>query len=185
MQTQRTVIILLAIIVLMAIEIVYLVLQNRQLRAVVAETTATFNTLQQSQHVPGLTGQDLQGNPLRVHYSADAPRTILVMFSPGCSACKDNTTFWQELFERSASSRFRYLGMCVGTEDDARAYATEHGLTFPILAVTDERLIGAYNGHVLPQTAIVSPEGTIVKSWPGTLDETAKSEVVAGVKNLQ
>lgn len=176
-------IILTLIIFIMGIEIVILAIQNRRLRAVLAETTQ-YQPLQANQQLPALAGSDLNGNPVDIRYGPDAPATLLIWLSPSCHICQENVPFWKRLHAERQSSKFRYLVLCAGTIDEARAYAAQHQLTFPVVSMTDDRLVSAYNGYVLPQTALISPTGSIVNVWPGALDANQQNDVITFLDKL-
>lgn len=169
----------------MAVEILYLVKENHRLQGIVAESSVLYNTLQSKQRVPGVSGEDVSGQQVKLVYSAVSPHTLLMLFSPDCGACQENAAFWQNLTSRPAGDSLRYFGMCVGEPSECARYTAEHGLSFPVIAVTDERLVAAYNGHVLPQTAVVSPEGVIMRSWPGALGEEQQLEVAVELERCR
>jgi len=185
LSSQRTVIVLLVVIVLMAVEILYLIRENHRLQGIVAESSVLYNTLQARQRVPSVEGEDVQGARAELRYSSTAPHTLLMLFSPDCGPCQENAAFWQSLTAVPAGDSLRYFGLCVGGPSACAGYAAEHGLTFPVMAVTDERLAAAYNGHVLPQTAIVSPEGIVLRTWPGALGQEQQQEVTGELERFR
>lgn len=185
MSSQRTVIVLLVVIVLMAVEILYLIKENHRLQGIVAESSAMFNTLQSQQRVPSVEGEDVQGARAELRYSPTAPHTLLLLFSPDCGPCQENGAFWQSLTAAPAGDSLRYFGLCVGDPTECAGYTAEHGLSFPVIAVTDERLAAAYNGHVLPQTAIMSPEGIVLRIWPGALGQEQRQEVTSELERFR
>jgi peroxiredoxin len=162
-------ILLFVIIVIMGAEIVYLTLQNRKLRAAIEDPSNFYRTLQSDQRVPELQSPDISGNQVEIHYSDQSPYTLLIWFSPTCHVCEENLSFWTELLSAPPSGKLRTLVLCAGSEAEARAYVTQHSFPFPVVSVVDDRLVSAYNGYVLPQTALISPQGVIVESWPGAL----------------
>ena len=84
--------ILLFVIVIMGLEIVYLVYQNRQLQAALTEASS-LQVLEQGQMVPALTAAYLDGTPAQVLYGDNEPSTVLIWFSPSCHVCEDNAVF--------------------------------------------------------------------------------------------
>jgi len=177
-------VLLLVIIVVMGLEIVYLMYQNRRLQAVVAESSS-LQILQEGQKVPPLTAPDLNGNQVNLRFGQNEPSTLLIWFSPSCHVCKENAAFWNDLFARFNKPGLRIVAMCDADVEVAKRYVAENALAFPVVSVTDDRLIDAYNGRVMPQTALLSPLGGIVKVWPGALERSRQDEVVTALNSLK
>ena len=164
-------IILIVVVVAMGFEIVYLVQQNRKLSAMLENPGSSFQTLARSDIVPPLSGTDIYGQPLEIAYTPGSPHTVLIWFSPTCHSCEENLAFWREIYAAHNFDRVRFLGLCDVPVEEARAFAQQHQVAFPIVSITDDRLIEVYKGRVMPQTVLVSPTGEIIDSWPGALSE--------------
>jgi peroxiredoxin len=177
-------VLLLVIIVIMGCEIGYLIYQNRELQSMLAQA-ASVQILQQGQSVPPLTAEALDGTAVSVRYAEREPSTVLIWFSPSCHVCGENSAFWNELYRRYGSSPgVRFLALSDTEANETRTYVSEHSLAFPIVCVTDDRLIDAYNGRVMPQTAIISPRGGIVQVWPGALETARQNEIITLLDSL-
>jgi peroxiredoxin len=176
-------IILLIVIVIMGLEIVYLVYQNKKLQAMVA-AGSSLQILQQGQQVPPLAAHDLDGAAVNISYDNDQVSTLLIWFSPSCHVCSENATFWNQLYGRYKSAKVRFLALCDAEAAEAKSYVTQNGLIFPAVSITEDRLIEAYNGRVMPQTALISPLGEIVKVWPGALEKSRQDEITAVLDSL-
>ena len=164
-------IVLIIVILAMGFEIVYLVQQNRKLSALLENPGGSFPLLERSDIVPPLTATDINGQPLEITYTPGSPHTVLLWFSPTCHSCEENLEFWKGMYTTFKSDRVRFLGLCDVSVDEAQAFAQQHQLTFPIVNVTDDRMIELYKGRVMPQTVLISPTGEIIDSWPGALSE--------------
>ncbi|MCB2230985.1 TlpA family protein disulfide reductase [bacterium] len=187
MATSRTswwTIAFLLVMAAMAVEIALLINENRNLRAQLDGLTDMFQPLAADQRLPTISGEDIYGKPLSIRYGPDSPTTVLLWFSPSCDACEGNLAFWNDLYDQYASEQLRFVGMCAGMIDEAQTFAEAHAMSFPILSVTDNRLIDAYRGHVLPQTVLLSSDGTVIRVWPGMLEEDMISEVYDAVGSL-
>lgn len=177
---DRWTIILIAIIIVMGVEIIYLMYQNHKLKSIIDNPKEYFKTLSPDEMVPSFTAYDIDGNDISLRYSPEAPRTLLFWFAPGCEPCEDNILFWNEIYNTySEVEEFRYLGLCAGTPDEAQEYASGYDIEFPVMCVTDRYMVETYQGHVLPQTVLISPEGAIIKVWPGALEENSKGEILS------
>jgi len=181
---DRWTIILIVVVILMGAEIIYLMYQNRKLKAIIDNPKEYFRTLSPDEMVPSFTASDIDGNDISLRYSPDAPRTLLFWFAPGCESCENNIQFWNEVYNKySDAKKFRYLGLCAGIPDEAREYIAEYNVEFPVVCVTDRFMVEIYQGHVLPQTVLISPEGVITKVWPGTLGQDNRDEILSYLAN--
>ncbi len=173
-----------AIVILMGIEILYLINQNRRLRSMISNARQYYQPLRQDEQVQSFNAEDLSGNPVRLQYSADQPYTLMLWFSASCSSCEANLYFWQEIYRNYSSDHLRVLGMCTDGPEKTREMAAEYGLSFPIIHVESQSLVEAYKGNVVPQTMLVSPEGAIRGVWPGPLSEDHKEGIIAALTQL-
>lgn len=176
--------VLCAVVLVMGAEILFLVRQNRRLQTMLAKMPS-MQVLQQGQSLPPLTATDIDGAGVAMRYGEREPSTLLIWFSPSCHLCAENAPFWNDIYDRfHAATGVRFLVMSDSGVDETRAYMTANGLELPAVCVTDEALLDAYNGRVLPQTALISPRGAIEKVWPGALEETRQNEITAALDSL-
>lgn len=182
---DRWTLILIAIIIVMGVEIVYLVSQNQKLKAVVEDPKKYFSVLSQDEVVPSFTAQDINGDDISVRYSSDAPYTLLFWFSVGCSVCEENFEFWNRLYGEFNGEKVRFLGMCPARPDEIREFVAEHSLEFPVMCAGDPFIMERYKGNVLPQTVVITPEGKILDAWPGIVGEEQEGKVLALLQQLQ
>lgn len=171
-------------VVVMGFEIIYLVHQNRRLRRIVEDPTQYFQTLKQDDIVPSFSAQDINGNEISLRYAPTQPHTLLLWFSPTCSACEENLYFWNDLYRDCDSNLLRFLGMCPGDPEQARTMVTDYDLRFPVICLNEPSLVEAYKGNVLPQTVLISPEGAIRGVWPGSLREEQRGNIVTILAQL-
>jgi peroxiredoxin len=175
-----TTLLLLAIIILMGAEIVYLIYQNRQLRQMIDDPSRFFEkTLQVGQMVPAIRAEDITGNELALTYSPDGPYTLVLWFSPTCSSCEDNFEFWKNVHRLSKPERLRIVGFCACTVGEAKDVTAAKELGFTVLAATEPTIVDLYKGNLLPQTILIAPDGLIKSVWPGALLDSKKKEVLS------
>lgn len=170
---------LIAIVFIMGIEIVYLIRQNSRLRDMIANPRQYVQPLSQEDTVPAFTARDIDGDTVSVSYSRTQPHTMLLWFSPTCEACEENFSFWNELDRDYASESLRLFGMSTADPVDLRRVVDERGLSFLILSIDNPSIVDAYRGNVLPQTVLVSPDGSIRAVWPGPLQQGHKESIIA------
>ncbi|HUV35781.1 MAG TPA: redoxin domain-containing protein [Patescibacteria group bacterium] len=177
--------IFIGLIVIMGIEIIYLVVQNRILKNIIADPTKYFRTLSKNEVVPSFSAQDIEGNDVEVNYAPDEPYTMLFWFGSTCSSCEDNIGYWKRLYGEYRSERLRFLGIFIGNPGSARRYVSARQIEFPVLCATHRYLVDVYRGHVLPQTMLVTPQGVVDGIWPGILRENEETAIIELIENLQ
>ncbi|MEZ5358439.1 MAG: redoxin domain-containing protein [Candidatus Zixiibacteriota bacterium] len=186
LRKANTWIILLTVLVaMMAIEIVYLVYQNQQLRTIIEDPQKYFKAISQKEIVPSLNLMNTDGETVLLSYSPDAPFTVLFWFSPGCAGCEDNFEFWEKLASDTKNNRVRFYGMCIGDVDDAIAFADEQDFPFPTLCVSEQFVLDAYKGGVIPQTVLIAPEGTVLDTWTGKMEDPQKDKILSFLQQFQ
>lgn len=176
---------LIAIILLMGLEIIYLVRQNHQLRAQLERNGQPLAVLQRDDQLPPVHALSVQGDSLKLTYSPDDPHTLLFLFSPSCDACDKNIGFWNQLAEERQSDRLRIIAFSSGTLAEAGDFLVQKTFAVPTLAVTDEAFLALYKGDVVPQTVLISPRGAVLQSWPGSLDTNRQMEIVQVLDSLE
>jgi len=182
---DRWTLILIAIIVFMGAEIIYLMIQNQKLRGIIEDPKKYFKTLSTDDIVPSFNALDIYGQNISLRYSPDAPFSLLFWFSPTCSACEDNIDFWNEMYTDTSIHNIRYLGMCSGSPDEVREFAGTNGIKYRVICADDPYLVETYKGNVLPQTVLISPDGMIIRVWPGALDNKHREEIINTISQLQ
>jgi peroxiredoxin len=182
---NRTTFLLVAIIILMGAEIVYLVYQNRQLRQMVDDPARFFEkTLRAGQTVPAIRAEDINGKEVGLTYSPDSPFTLVLWFSPTCSSCEDNFGFWQDVYRLSKPEKLRIVGFCACTVGEGKEVTVARQLNFSVLAATEPTIVDLYKGNLLPQTILIAPDGQIMNVWPGALLESQKKEILSILGSL-
>jgi peroxiredoxin len=168
----------------MGIEIIYLVIQNRMLKGIIADPERYFGTLAEGEVVPAFSAMDINGGDIEVGYAPDGPHTMLFWFGSTCSSCENNLQFWKRIDEEYRSDGLRILGIFIGNPASARTYVAAQHIDFPVLCATHRYLVDVYKGHVLPQTMLIAPGGVIRGIWPGILDEYGEMSVVEALAAL-
>lgn len=114
---------------------------------------------------------------------------IINFWATWCEPCRREMPGLERLSRRLAAHGVRVIGVSVDTDLNlAREFIRAHHLTFPNYADRDTKAFqSALRVQVLPQTVLVSAEGTIAARITGTLDwDSAESERRVGQAfNLQ
>ena len=181
---DRLTYVLVVVIILMGVEILYLARQNRRLAGIIKDPKQYFQTLSEDDTVPSFTAQTIDGNDLSVRYSQDEPYRVFLWFGPSCDYCEANIEFWKRVHDEFESGEIRVLGMFAGSTGEAKEYVAAHDLGFPVVCADNRYIVDVYKGHVLPQTVLVDPTGTIRGAWAGIVDDAAKESIVSTLKSL-
>jgi peroxiredoxin len=182
---DRLTYVLLAVVVLMGFEIVFLVIQNQRLRRIVRDPKKYFQTVSRDEVVPSFNAADIDGNDVSVRYGPGQPYTLLFWLGPTCDACEDNVAFWKSIYDQNDSDHLRILAMFAGNPAEAREYVARHGIEFTVVCADNRFIVDSYKGHALPQTVLIDPTGTIRGVWPGVLGEKREGEIMATVESLR
>ncbi len=97
---------------------------------------------------------------------------VLINFwASWCGPCRGETPDLQSLYERAGQRSLVILG--VNQQEEAAtagAFAAEFGVTYPIVLDRAGEVSNAYRvGRGLPVTFLVSPEGVVLKVYPGRI----------------
>ena len=167
---------LIVLVIAMAIEILLLVKENRQLRASLSARRGPFQVLNPQETVPPLVGIDPKGEEVRLEYPSQK-QTVLYWFSTGCPSCEHNVEFWKQVYQKYQSPTLRFLGVTSAGEEKAEEITEKFQFEFPVLIVSDYSLLDQYKVEVIPQTMLIDRNGMVRKVWPGPLSENYKTEM--------
>ncbi|MFQ5633330.1 MAG: peroxiredoxin family protein [bacterium] len=84
---------------------------------------------------------------------------ILVFFTTKCETCIKAMPLWQQFYSELDTTKFLFVGISANPELKVRAFAEEHGLTFPIVVDEKYDILWAYHVKHFPLTIIVQPDG--------------------------
>jgi len=124
--------------------------------------------------VPPIQAKDIEGRPATLTHQENCGPAILYIFTPSCNWCSRNLSNIKALFA-GTKANYRFVGISLSS-DGLREYAVQHGLDFPIYTdLTGESAL-LYKGGT-PRTLVLSPGGTILKSWFGAYTGDLQREV--------
>ena len=96
--------------VVLAVLVVFLAVQNIQLKRRIADRATPPGTLEPGERLGPIQLVNPAGDSSPLVFSPDNPRTVLLFFTPSCPACRATVPVWQELFESTETST-RVLGV--------------------------------------------------------------------------
>jgi cytochrome c biogenesis protein CcmG/thiol:disulfide interchange protein DsbE len=106
---------------------------------------------------------------------------VLNAWASWCDPCRDESPLLQRWHERiSRGGRGTVLGIdALDVDSDARAFAREYDLTYPILRDPEGKSLIDYGVVGYPETFVIDPRGRIVALRRGAVDERWMREEVA------
>ncbi len=153
---------------------IFLVRQNRRLLEADAPQIAAGTQLQM------LSGVNLDGRLDRISLPPAGSKLLIITFSPGCPACRENQEGWTKLASVLAQKGVRVLWVSRDPVDMTRDYCVKHGISLSD-AVADP----PYRTYVqlglarVPNTLLVGANGTVEKVWAGSLDQAGWNTMFA------
>jgi peroxiredoxin len=153
--------------------------QNIELKAIVAKRIDRPKELDTGVQIPPLKGMAINGNEVVVGYGEDKRKTILFCFTPGCSPCEDNMTYWKAMIKGINRDLFRLVGVSLTPETTLiKEFVSRHGLdSIIVISQLDNRSRESYGLASTPQTILISPDGKVEKVWTGLLEGQKRIEV--------
>ena len=173
---RRTALLLLcSVVVLLGLNLL-LVKQNKELKAY-AQTGERNLALKPGTQLPPIEGHGPDGNRMRFDFASDRRKTLVMVFSPNCSACRENMPNWQAIIGRVDQQAYRLVGISLAAKG-TREYVEENQLRdMSIVAEIDAKTRVAYNLLLSPQLILIDANGNTEKVWSGVLDSDDKREV--------
>ncbi|MDP3025586.1 MAG: TlpA disulfide reductase family protein [candidate division Zixibacteria bacterium] len=176
LKSQLWSIILIVLVLIMGVEILFLVQENKKLREALSHSRGPVKILSPEEEVPSLAGVNLKGEEFKLTYPS-SKKTVLFWFSPVCPSCEENLEFWKEIYQNHSSENLRFVGVTSFGKDKTEEFVKKFQLTFPVIIVSDLSLLDKYKVEVVPQTMLIDTSGTVQKVWPGPLSENYKKEI--------
>jgi cytochrome c biogenesis protein CcmG/thiol:disulfide interchange protein DsbE len=106
---------------------------------------------------------------------------VLNVWASWCKPCREESPLLQRWHERiSRDGRGTVLGVDVlDVTSDARAFAREYGLTYPMLRDPDGESLEALGVIIYPETFVIDRRGRIAATVRGPVDEEFMRTTVA------
>lgn len=153
----------------LVIEVLILAQQNKRLKTLSQNLNQAFisSALLPGDRVPSFIAIDLNGGLVRIDYAEAAKKTVLLVFSTECAVCEKNMVFWNDLFERADSSRYRIMGIAKNDLLELKLFSQNMNLKFPIRMSDELSFWWSYKLFRLPQTILIDERGEAEYVWQG------------------
>jgi len=134
--------------------------------AFIAIGCGTSFSQQEGERAPIFTLQDLNGNAVSLsQYQGKV--VILDFFADWCPPCRQEIPDFIALEKDYGRKGLAVIGVAVVAKDDARAFAKDMGINYPVL-IDDGKASGMYGPiRSIPTTFIIDKNGRIAKKYIG------------------
>ena len=95
--------------------------------------------------------REIEGELLPAEGSVPHGTEVLAVIHPDCPYCQSSVEAWNGLLER----RVRIVGVSLGTQGDADAFAATYDAAFPIIGVPDGEWEGRLGLRGVPYTLVL------------------------------
>lgn len=114
---------------------------------------------------------------LSSHLSDDGRPVVLNFWASWCVPCREEMPAFDAVSRRRPEVFF--LGVAVeDTEAEARTFAAEIGVSYPLGIDPDSAILEQYPILGLPTTWFISADGLIAATWAGQLDPTKLEDLI-------
>ena len=121
----------------------------------------------------------------RFKLSEEAGRNAVVVnfWYPSCAPCREEMPHFESAWRESAGQDVRFLGLFVpmgfDSEQDARDFVAELGLTFDFAVDPRGTVAQSYEVEFFPTTYFINREGRVFRVHISNLDREAINDVLA------
>lgn len=165
--------------VVLAVFVLLLAWQNRSLkqRLAAAQTASAPDSLRAGDRLPAFDVVAAgSGEKTHVGFGVDGERTLLLVFSPDCPACRQNMPTWREILTTSSPAGYRIMGIRTALAGHGEnSSQQEEVLPFPVY--TTESKAPLEKVPYIPATVVLDRDGTVLKVWFGMLTPDQATEL--------
>ena len=179
-KTNRVQLLSYLVIFLLTTEVVLLIFQNRELKAILASLSAVgqMEPLKPGERVEAFKLQSVGGNINEFTYTDPAKKHLLFIFSTTCLHCEKTLPLWNEIVAKNTNDNCNIIGVSPDPIEETVKFASEKNLTFYIGSATkDTSFSRKYKIPGVPETILLSSNGTVEKTWAGELTPEQAIEI--------
>lgn len=136
---------------------------------------------------PNFSLKSLDGQSFSLAESLKKGPVVLAFFKVSCPVCKFTFPFLERLYQRNLGENVTFLAVSQDGVSASRDFATEFGVTFPVL-VDDAGypVSNAYALSMVPTIFLVEPDGTVRVTSMGFVKADLESiaDVLADRRNI-
>ena len=160
--------------------VIALAMQNRTLKAQIAEIQATAasggippDALKNGETLAPLELVAPSGEKIRLAFDGTGTRTLLLVFSSTCPACQETFPTWNRILSDGVPAGIRV----VGVQTDLAGGAAAEVATFPVYGFDGARPEALKKIPLIPCSAVLDAKGKVEWVSFGILDEHKTEEL--------
>jgi cytochrome c biogenesis protein CcmG/thiol:disulfide interchange protein DsbE len=130
---------------------------------------------------PGFDLQNLSGTGTTSLASFKGQIVVLNFWASWCDPCKDEAPILEDFWQTEAKPQGVAM-VGIDTQDlreDARVFAKEYGLTYPLVHDSGGAIGRAYGVGAFPETFVLDAQGRAVAWFPGEVTAKGLREAIA------
>ena len=108
---------------------------------------------------------------------------VINFWYPSCPPCREEMPHFEETWQEIGDKDVKFLGLFVpqgfDSEQDARDFVAELGLTFDFATDLQARVAQAYEVKYFPTTYFINKEGRVFRQEISNLDRGSLSAIIA------
>lgn len=158
------------VLVLLSIVVILLAKQNHALK------NPQLNMLKKGDVFPALKVLTLNTSDSLLTFANKKEKSLIFIYSTGCSFCVQNIENWKGLFEKF-KNKYNILAICSDSLEKMVDYNAKHILSYPTYFPILSTFRTEYKISAIPETIILSRDSKVENIWLGYLDEKKLNEV--------
>jgi peroxiredoxin len=162
--------------VLATAQIVFLTIQNRQLKQVImGQSRPAPESLKPGDQVPAFKSIDADGKEKLISF--EDTDCLLMITSTTCPWCAKTLPVWKDIADKAKGSSIQIVGVSLDGKGHINEYTNQNGINFEVVNFADPASQGIYKAFATPQTIFIKRGGKVAKTWQGLLTEKQETEV--------
>lgn len=167
-------------VVVLAIQVVVLMRQNKELKEERGLTAQ--ETIKEGEYLELLGLTPVTNGALLDTISR---RQLIFVFTTRCPFCKETLPMWQSFADTlTHKTSIAVFGISLDPLQETQTYLDQQGIAFPVFIPSDKESFSNKNKlHSVPQTIIRNSDGLVEKVWRGRLTVDDYNEVVKAMSD--
>lgn len=165
----------------MAVLVVLLARQNRELKTQIGEmlsASAPAPSVEPGDPLGEMVLRDAAGAELPLEFDGGEQRTVLLVFSTQCPACRETMPIWSEVLAQTSEPAARVLAVQLDEPDEGSGAV----LSVPIYHLDREQSPAMAGIPYIPATIVLDGSGTVERVWFGVPEEEARRTLAAALR---
>ena len=170
----------LAVIILLAIDVVVLSVKNRDLKDQIREITGFEMTepLESGTLAESISVKFLAGRTDFISYDNPDANYLLLVFSTTCPHCEANITTWTSLND-TLNGRCYVIALSVDDVDRTIDYVAKKDFPFYTVILNDSTYYRRYKISGVPVTMLIAGDARVKEVWKGELNDEQVVDIIS------